>query len=251
MTKSIPQTIDPRKLKPHPALAGFPELPLDQFQTLLISVRTHGILQPLIVKGDEVLDGRHRLQAACEVGLGLVPIVERADIDPLDCAIESAISRRQLTKSGIVLLLWEKHPSLALNRGERKGGRKKLLSETTVEENPSYRTLSERYGVQADYFSKIALIWDAIGDDADAWAELRRSILVDEASLPRLYAGVGGKLATKGGKKTATNYFSTCRTGLVSIREAFKNWKKVPLEKRTEIKKLWDELQRMIPGDLE
>jgi hypothetical protein len=53
--------------------------------------------------------------------------------------------------------------------------------------------LSEKYNVPRDYFSCMAAIAAKLNDDADAWVEVRRQILEEEISLPRLNAGIAGR----------------------------------------------------------
>lgn len=232
-----------KTLDVHDDVADFPELSQEQYAALKASIEKRGILQPIVIAKLKVVDGRHRLRIAKELGLATVPVIESVDVAPLDYALESAIAGRQLTKSAIVLILWEKHPALAEDRGARMKAGKRPSDSITGSE------LAARYRVPREYFSLIAAVWDSTTEAG--WQKARTAILEDEISLPRIRAGAAGAAATSGSKKNATNYFSTCRTGLVSIREAFKNWKKVPLDKRTEIKKLWDELHENVPGDLE
>jgi ParB/RepB/Spo0J family partition protein len=77
----------------------FPALPAAEFDALVSSIRANGILQPVIVNAaDEVIDGRHRLNAARAVGLDTVPVVI-VDGDDVQSAIAANMARRVLTPS--------------------------------------------------------------------------------------------------------------------------------------------------------
>lgn len=47
----------------HPAASIFPLLDGEEFNYLCESIRTQGVLHPIIVRGDELIDGRNRLRA--------------------------------------------------------------------------------------------------------------------------------------------------------------------------------------------
>jgi len=67
--------MDPRALRLHPAADLVPRMRPDEWQSFLEDIRLRGILEPLQVASDgvTVLDGRHRLDAALELGLAEVP----------------------------------------------------------------------------------------------------------------------------------------------------------------------------------
>ena len=237
------QNISPTKLQLHPVLDGFPELPPAQFEPLKASIQELGVMKPLFaVEKDGVLlvfDGRHRRRAALELELESVPVIVRDDIDPLDFAIESAATGRQLTKSGVVLMLLEKHPSLAQKAHQRKGG--KLVpgavhrkGKTSVSasndrcdsnaskenggENVSYQTLAERYQVPREYFTLLAKI--KYGAPADGqhgavkpatekqWLWVKQAILEEEMAVTSVIRGYQSQNATLGKYRADPVYLS-------------------------------------------
>lgn len=226
--------VTPTTVKAHKAVADFPNVSDEQYDALRASVAQYGVLEPIVVialsaedrkrygPGSEwaVIDGRTRLRAALELNLPSVPArVVADDIDPVTYAIESAVAGRNLTKSGIVLLLFLKHPALAAERAERVGGRpKKELDVTTS----SFRQVAQRYGVPRDYFVRLGAIQDA-STDAE-WGAVQHSILAGEAHIPTLYAGLGGRLATKGRRRHAPRYDFLARNASTTLVNVFKHW---------------------------
>ena len=87
-----------RVYKPHPAADCFPLLTGTRYQDLVDDVRHNGLVMPVLVLGDYVLDGRNRLLAADEVGLSTVPVRELpADTDAVAFVASLNIHRRHLT----------------------------------------------------------------------------------------------------------------------------------------------------------
>jgi hypothetical protein len=67
----------------HPAAAVFPLIEGDDFNDLCESIRMHGVQHPVVVRGNELLDGRNRMRA-CEAlksqgWSGSCPVVEWKD----------------------------------------------------------------------------------------------------------------------------------------------------------------------------
>ena len=84
--------------KPHPAADCFPLLTGTRYQDLVDDVRHNGLVMPVIVLGDYVLDGRNRLLAADEVGLSKVLVRELPeDTDAVAFVASLNIHRRHLT----------------------------------------------------------------------------------------------------------------------------------------------------------
>lgn len=226
------ETRNVSSLAVHAALAGLPMCTQEQFAALCRSINLHGLKKPLTVIGDKVIDGRNRLEAVKACGLQQCEVIEAAPgTDPLAYAIESAVTGRNLTKSGIVLFLFLKHPALAdlrarqMKRQAPKGG--DVISITTPPEkgSESFKVLSENYRVPREYFSILA----ALHDEANAkeWAEIERAILACEASIPALKAGFAGGRATLGKKRADPKYHLLAPKIAVTLCSAFKAWGKI------------------------
>jgi len=84
----------------HPAADLFPMLTGDDFKALVEDVKKHGVYFATVYQGNVLLDGRNRLAAAEEAGLGLED-VPRVDLPESQSAIEfiatSNLKRRHLS----------------------------------------------------------------------------------------------------------------------------------------------------------
>jgi hypothetical protein len=242
--------IETAKLEEHPELAEFPLASPAAMAALSESIRQTGQLVPLAVRRDGdrwlVVDGRNRLRVLRAIGTPHAICVE-VSADPFEMALETAICRRQLTKSGIVLLLWLKHPDLAKLRGDKrntnhpdKGGHANgwhdhlsPLAATT------FATLSERYGVHRDYWTAMGYVAEMCGNDADLWEQVKLMVLEQETSLPRVRAGLGGLKKTKAQNRKPTDYADVFRRSVTGICNAFGVWSRIPAMKREPLADAW------------
>jgi hypothetical protein len=258
MTNQLHSFLPPQNLSIHPALENFPGLSDDQLAALTLSVKSRGIQTPLVIDGDrQVYDGRAMLGIALALELSLVPVVVREEKDVLAYAIESAVNRRQLTRSAIAFLLFEQHPELAIFRN--KGGRpKKPAGIPQVSVQPSsFAQLSARYRLDRDYFTQLLAMHN--GMSVEEWTELRRIVLFEEASIPRQFAGFSTG-AKAGCSRGAVIYASLDAQGLLdgilprafsSIRQGFARWgTEIPTDAKAAIEKQWSELLDDAPPEL-
>jgi hypothetical protein len=99
-----------------------------EWNTLVESVRTHGVREPLIVLDDgQVVDGGHRFDAAREVGLQYVPTrrlvlplpLSDADRFALErWAVMDTLARRHLTRRDITALVMDLEHAESTLRGQ-------------------------------------------------------------------------------------------------------------------------------------
>jgi len=76
----------------------FPPMPEDQFNSLIDSIRDHGLLTPIMLPEGKILDGRHRYKAC--INLGIEPSFEEYEgEDALGYVIALNLSRRHLDES--------------------------------------------------------------------------------------------------------------------------------------------------------
>jgi N6-adenosine-specific RNA methylase IME4/ParB-like chromosome segregation protein Spo0J len=76
----------------------FPPMPEDQFNSLIDSIRDHGLLTPIMLHEGKILDGRHRYKAC--INLGIEPNFEEYEgEDALGYVIALNLSRRHLDES--------------------------------------------------------------------------------------------------------------------------------------------------------
>jgi hypothetical protein len=180
--------LSPDLLTVHPALADFPGLSDDQIAALENSIKEFGVLVPLVLTDDnQVIDGRAKLHIAVQLELPSVPVIYRAESDPLAYAIESAVNRRQLSRSAIAFVLFEQHPELAAQHGAKAGRPKKSAQVAPISEPASFTTLSKRYQVDRKDFTRLLEMRAAMSEEE--WTGLRHVVLFEEVPLGRAYAG--------------------------------------------------------------
>jgi len=97
------------ELSLHPAAERVPPMNRNEYQALVANVRERGVAVPLdITEAGLVLDGRHRLNAARELGLDDVPVRVVAPEDELEYMLTMAIERRQLSAGQRAALVLER-----------------------------------------------------------------------------------------------------------------------------------------------
>src|SRR5919206_734684 len=147
----MPETRDIDKLSEHELARLVPAMPRDEFRAFLADVRARGIIDPLdITPKDVVLDGRHRLRAALELGLQRVPVRVVEPRDDIEHILLAAISRRQLSPSQRAALVVELREHLDRVARARRRQRANLKQTTEV------ATLPPRYGRTRDTAAALA-----------------------------------------------------------------------------------------------
>lgn len=109
-----------------------------QWDSLVLSVKEHGVIEPLKVKtqGGQILiiDGRHRFLAAKEAGLDSVPCVyPDSFVEDDRLLILDSENRRHLSKGAIAYRGVLLYPEVALDSKERQK-RKSVCSATVAEQ---------------------------------------------------------------------------------------------------------------------
>lgn len=95
-------------LKLHDQADLVPEMSDSEWSDLLTSVDLEGIREPLrITPAGVVLDGRHRLRAAKQLGLDTVPCLRIETDDEISYMVQAATLRRQLSKSQLACIAVE------------------------------------------------------------------------------------------------------------------------------------------------
>jgi ParB-like chromosome segregation protein Spo0J len=84
----------------HPIADLFPAMAAEQFAALIEDIRQHGVKVPILVHKKQILDGRHRYKACCELGIKC-PSVEWNGQDPWLEVQSRNLLRRHLRKEQI------------------------------------------------------------------------------------------------------------------------------------------------------
>jgi N6-adenosine-specific RNA methylase IME4/ParB-like chromosome segregation protein Spo0J len=83
----------------HPVAKLFPPMPTEEFDALVDDIRAHGVLQPILVKNGQILDGAHRYRACTLLGI-VCPTTEwTGDGSLVDLVVSLNLKRRHLSES--------------------------------------------------------------------------------------------------------------------------------------------------------
>lgn len=114
-------------LHEHPSAGEIFEMSPEQWSAFLVDVDSKGVEEPLVVCGDTVVDGRHRLRAATACEQETVPVrqVRLTEVEQLDYMIRHAKNRRHLTAAQLAMLGVKLKPKYEEAAKERmKSGKK-------------------------------------------------------------------------------------------------------------------------------
>ena len=148
----------------HPLSSSFPAMSAEEYQALKDSIELNGVLNPITIFEDMVIDGWHRYTASQEVGMDC-PSVEMDDsIDPIDFVKAQNENRRHLTASqraAAIVSIYKWTPSnIGRPRGEVTSPLEKTNEELAAMAGTTTRTIQ-----QAKAADKAGLI-EAVKDGA-------------------------------------------------------------------------------------
>lgn len=250
-------------LHPHPKLKHFPMLSEDKYDALVVSIRQNSLLKPIVItsKG-EVIDGRNRLKAALEIGLDMVPVEVRDDVDPVVYAIESAATGRQLTKTGVCLLLLDQHPDLVETRGAKAG--RKAAGEIGDSITNSFRDIGQQYQVPREYFTYILKVKELCRNQYDE-ERLEAMVYELEVSAINLEKGMHGWQASHPidekvskeaihmeppPKRKDPNPFKIMDTSFHSVATQAENWNKIDKTFQSLLRDRFVAMWKALPDEL-
>lgn len=126
MDNSVELYLD--ELKIHPAADLVPRMRPDEWKAFLEDVKKNGVLEPVVVDGFTLLDGRHRLDASRESGFDRIAIreVNLSPKEQIEYIIRSSVLRRHLSDDQRAILaarLREPLSKEAKRERASKGGR--------------------------------------------------------------------------------------------------------------------------------
>jgi hypothetical protein len=284
--------LDPSDISEHPLLKNISLLPTEKYEVLKATIAVRGIEHPVtclpgrILEGKQqylLIDGRHRLKAAQELRLCKFPAVIRpamSDEQTLKFILDAAVTGRQLTKSGIALMLFECNPAMIENRKARTGGRprkaKPAFADTgfpankdghivETEAETSFTEMAEDYHVPRDYFSRLATIRENCRpwpDDKDfEWKLVKRWIIEDEMGITRLLPALEGyqlthslgkdKTQIKATGKLPTNLQDGFSRSFRYLSNQFSKWETLGRPQKNELIEMWySKVLPSLPKDL-
>ena len=149
--------VETTSLTLHPLMDLIPAMQQEEWSDFFKDVQERDIVTPLDATRDNVvLDGRHRLKAAKELGLAYVPVRYVDTSSPVAYMIKAATLRRQLSSSQRAMIAVEALPELEAEAKKRQGARNDLTSVkifTDVEPERSSARAAEMFGTNAQYVS--------------------------------------------------------------------------------------------------
>lgn len=138
----------------------FPMMGVDEFEQLKGDIKANGLIEPIVLYEDKILDGRNRWLACGEVG-------EKPRFDyyqedqPVSFVISKNMNRRHLTASQKAMIATNVKPMLEIEARKRQGARTDLadFQELVPESSKQARDKAgDLFGVSGRYVSDAELI---------------------------------------------------------------------------------------------
>lgn len=272
------KNLDPNDISEHPLLANISILSTEKYEVLKQSIAESGIQIPVTCihgKDDQyvLIGGRHRLKAAKELHLARIPAVIQADgEDILKFILDTAITGRQISKSGIALTLFECNPAMIENRKARqrlgKSKKRDLVTNSQgspvnkdghiveTESEASFTELAGKYHVPREYLSRLATIREQCrpwpGDRDFEWKLVKRWILEDEMGITRLLPALEGyqlthcvgkdKTQIKASGKLPPTVSVGIERSFSYLHNQFSKWGTMHPKERSTLTKMWFEM---------
>lgn len=177
-------------LRLHPKAGVVPEMSADEYQAFLADLRRRGVVDPLqVTPGGVVIDGRHRLRAARDLGLGEVPVRVVDPEDAVEYMIRAAVSRRQLSPGQRAALVVELDAYTQARAGGRDRRRRNLrnVEAEALPDRPAPPTLArlaeELAGVTVRTLGDAALVHR---HDEALFSEVKAGRLAVQAAANRV-----------------------------------------------------------------
>ena len=101
--------IDPKELRRSPFQLRAVKRYTRDYISLKASIKRGGILQPILIRGREIVDGAHRHQACLDLGLPLIPCYVRvmSDSEVLEAQVIANEQRIKTVDSDLAMRLWK------------------------------------------------------------------------------------------------------------------------------------------------
>jgi len=113
-------------LEPHPLAELIPEMSDEEYAALRDDIEARGLVEPILLLDDKILDGRHRYRACAE--LGIEPKFARyVDGDPIGRVISANLRRRHLSTGQLAALAASLEPAIAAEARKHRDEHAALL----------------------------------------------------------------------------------------------------------------------------
>lgn len=198
-------------MKVHKLAELFPAMPPDEYEALKQDVKAHGVLVPIVVYAGEIVDGRHRWQAAQETGQKC-PKTEwepaSASPDDIDTELWGYLlslnsKRRHLDKSQLAMIAVEGSQFIEKAAYERMRMGGKPDPEATLPQGDKTRTpqardeIAEKVGVSGRTIQKAKNVRDADPKLAEKVKQGKITVTEAEREIKKIKAPERPKTADK------------------------------------------------------
>ncbi len=218
---TLPATVTSLVLHPHHEIV--PEMRDDEYQYLLEDIRINGVQTPIDLDADgvTVLDGKHRLRAARELGLHEVPfrIVQLRIDDARTFMLKAALLRRHLSDGQRAMVAAKLGKANSKRGGDRKSHRaRRLQADGTgvglkgrAKERPALAKAAETMGVSMTQAIKAAEVLHAD-------PTLAKEVHVGKVTLPVAHREVRKKKRVTTGPKVRASGGSQASAGFTAFK---------------------------------
>lgn len=160
----------------HPIADLFPRMPNDEFEALKEDIRIHGVRQPILIHDGQILDGRHRWEAAQKLRIECPTIEWDGRGSLIDTVVSMNLKRRHLTASQQAAAAVEAIPLYEAEAKERQRehggtapGRKNTSRNIALSDSGKSATHAARvFGVSPRYVEDAKTIREAAPERFEA-----------------------------------------------------------------------------------
>jgi ParB-like chromosome segregation protein Spo0J len=138
------------KYKQHPLSSAFPAMTAQEYQELKDSIEVNGVLNPITIYQNMVIDGWHRYKAANELGMDCPESDLDESIDPKDFVLAQNKNRRHITMAQLAIAtaqVYEWHPANRPNKSALSAELSKTTAELAEISGVSKRTIEQAKSV--------------------------------------------------------------------------------------------------------
>ena len=198
-------------LSVHPFADEFPYLSDEETLELAQDIEAHGLLHPVVLYQNEILDGRNRLRALAKTNLVNVPVEEYTGDDPIGYIVSLNLARRHLTTGQRAALAVAALPyyeelaearRLANLKQSAESGQSDRVNSPSRDEGKAAEIVAEKFGVGGQAVTRAkALSLNA----PDLFAELKTGRTVNDAYNELKRRQDNAPLSTPGDKAKPDN----------------------------------------------
>lgn len=157
----------------HPAADAFPYISDEEIMSLAQDIESNGLVHPIVLFENEILDGRNRLRALAKTNLTSVPVTEYAGTDPVGYVLSVNVHRRHLSAHDWVEVGYKLRDAIVSRQGQR--------TDLTTSCVPTQEVLDGKHVAVAKALegavsaSTLHKGWRVMEDAPEAWAEAKRT----------------------------------------------------------------------------